>query len=157
MGKFNFKKDLANESKTIDEIASLLEESGAKVLELGHTNKGDILVYFPKNGETAWTEAKEDFGRNQRGEWTGNVALEFMSRQKPSGILVGDSKYWIYKCHYKEDKYKYLWFHRKQLISLIEQKKYKFIANGGDKGSNTMMFIFPLSEFEKVGKEVFTN
>lgn len=154
MGNFNFREDLANESETIQDIAQKLSENDVKVLELGHTNKGDILCEFP-NGETVWTEAKEDFGRNQSGKWTGNVALEFMSRGKASGVLVGDSKYWIYKCHYGEDKYKYLWFHRKNLISLIEQKKYKFIANGGDKDSNTMMFIFSLSEFEKAGKEVF--
>ena len=155
MGNYDFNEDLENESKTINEIVDKLKNSGIEVLKLGHTNHGDIKVRLPKTGEVAWIEVKEDFGK-YKGNWTYNVAVEWFSRNKPSGISNDGSKYWIYKIH-SENGIQYYWFERIEILQLMYDGKYKKTRNGGDKGSNTMMHLYSLPVFTSAGREIWNE
>jgi hypothetical protein len=70
---------------------------------------------------------------------TGNFAIEYECRGKPSGIVTTEADYWIYKL---DDG-----FYQSTvdvLKNLIDEQKYFRMVVGGDRGSYTKMFLFKL-------------
>jgi hypothetical protein len=80
-------------------------------------------------------EVKADF----RSAETGNAAVEFESRGKPSGITVTQADYWV--MNFSGEWYS---IRVEKLLELIGQRKFFREVSGGDRGSNTKMFLFRL-------------
>ena len=146
MGNYDFKRDLAVAKNTEKRVAEILENNyNYEILETNDDNKYDLLL--KDNYDKEFTvEIKEDFMCKH----TGNVALEFKSRGKLSGINVSESDYYIYAIHRKDDV-EYWSFETSALKEAIENNDYFRIVNGGDKGSNTMNYLFKYEEFAKNG------
>lgn len=145
MGKYNFEEDLAVAVKTEQTVAEILVGYyDAKIIEFGKTNSHDIIAEI--DGDSLSFEVKEDFGC----VWSGNVALEYKSRGKLSGINTSKADFYIYVIHAK-DEIVYVQFPTQTLKNMIANKRYFRTANGGDPGSNTMIYLFKYEVFVKYG------
>jgi hypothetical protein len=97
--------------------------------------KYDILVKHNNTGKEYTIEIKEDFMVKD----TGNVTVEYKSRGKFSGLLTTQADFYVYKLHYKEPKYFIM--RVSTLKNAMKDGKYITKVNGGDKGSNTLMWL----------------
>jgi len=141
-GNYNFNQDLQIAQKTEKEISELLEQHNFKTIKFNNDNQYDLLV--EKNNIKYKIEIKEDF---QCGT-TGNVAVEYQSRGKLSGIFTSKSDIYIYKMHLNPTQYFIMT--KQNLLKIIKEKKYFKIVNGGDYGSNTMMYLFKVKELADI-------
>lgn len=148
MAHYNFKKDLAVSKKTEKRVAEILEDLyDAEILEFGDDIRYDILTKI--NDVEVSFEVKEDFMCKK----TGNVSLEFSCRGKPSGIEATEADCFIYVVHTKDDV-EYFLFETETLKEMVERKNYFRIVNGGDKGSNTLNYLFKYEIFDTVGHKL---
>jgi hypothetical protein len=79
---------------------------------------------------------------------TGNFGIEYESWGKPSGIAATTAKYWIHQMYGD-----YYITPTKVVRDMIAQKEYFRTVSGGDKGSNTKMYLFKkncLSRWKKM-------
>lgn len=143
---YNFKKDFEESKTSVKEVCEKLETSfGAKILDLEDTYRYDILAEI--DGRQITFEVKEDF----LCEKTGNVGLEFEYRGRPSGIQTSEADYYVYKLHTKDFGIQFVMHTKDVLLEKIENEKYFRIVNGGDKGSNSMNYLFKYSVFMEDG------
>ena len=149
MGHYNFIQDLEQAKKTEEKVAQLLiKEYGATDISFLNTNEYDISATM--SGAKLTFEIKEDF----MCQFTGNVAVEFASRGKPSGIEVSNADYYVYVIHSKSDGKKiveYLLYRTSELKRMIEDNLYFRIVSGGDPGSNTKNYLFSHDVFVNHG------
>jgi len=151
MGNYNFRKDLKESKNTEQEIGLLLiKKFGANIIEYRNDSKYDILANI--NGVNYTFEIKEDFLSGE----TGNFAIEFACRGKPSGIETTEADFYIYKLHRKEGIV-YTLHSTSAIKRMIKNKKYFRIASGGDKGSNTQIYLFKYNDFVKNGRIIEEN
>jgi len=135
-------------SKTMENVvANYLIERGWGFV--GRNTREDFRYdIIMKNARREYKfELKEDFAC----EKYGNVAVEYECRGKPSGISNTEAELYFYKIHSPTG----IIYHVcsvEQIKKFIEEKKYHRIANGGDIGSNTMMYLFRLSVFLSMPK-----
>lgn len=99
------------------------------------------------NNKELKIECKEDF----LCEKTNNVAVEFSCRNKPSGILTSEADFYIYTVHTKTGII-ILKIKSESLKDAILKKLYFTIVNGGDKGSNSLNYLFKLEKFLEFGE-----
>lgn len=158
MGHYNFARDLENAKLTEKEVSNLLFK------HLGRNPSNTIIVFPPKGKFQAYDvkfrntdtkeeitfEIKEDFYCSR----SGNVAFEYESRGKPSGLVTSTADYIVYKVHTKDDVL-YLLFKAdklKEFLSRLSLKEARFVT-GGDKGSNTRMLLIPLDKVRTIAEE----
>lgn len=142
----DFQRDRLVAVKTEDDIANKLKRMyGARLLEVSRNNEYDLKMVI--QGKVVTIEIKEDFTC----EKTGNVGLEYSCREKPSGISVSKADYYIYKLHTRRGIV-YVMHKTAILKAMIEEKKYFTTVNGGDKGSNSLNYLFKYNEFIKTGQ-----
>ena len=145
MPNYNFNEDLPVAVETEKDVAQILAKIyEARILKFEHSNKYDILARIKGNDYTF--EVKEDFMTCK----TGNVALEFECRGKPSGIQTSQADFYVYKIHGKNGIHYYL-FKKENLLKMISNEVSR-IVNGGDEGSNSMNYLFKYETFIKYGK-----
>ncbi len=145
-GNYSFRKDLPEAKKTEKQIAWLMyTKRGYKCIGERDDNKWD-LEHEDYEGSTFTTEVKED----KRCEETGRVAVEFHSRNKPSGIRVTEADYYIYKV-WKPGGMADVYIMDTETLKEIcvqdteDTPLWLFIDyESGDEGSMTANFIFPL-------------
>ena len=143
---YDFKKDLPVAKKTEDEVADfLVRRYGFLILERSDRKFYDLKL--EKNGKIYLIEIKEDMSCKK----TGNVALEFDCRGKPSGISVTKADSFIYKIH-RPNEIVYLAIKTEALRQLIRDKKHIRIVCGGDVDSHSMNYLFRYDDFVKEGK-----
>ncbi len=133
MAHYNFRRDLEIGQQAEKEAAEKLKKYFNCDIEFNHDSRYDIKTTLGHISRTY--EVKTDLLCGK----TGNLALEYECRGKPSGITTTEADYWIYKL---DDG-----FYRistKELKNLIAVGKYSRMVTGGDKGSNTKMFLFKL-------------
>jgi hypothetical protein len=148
MPNYDFRTDLPIAEKTEHEIANLLREHyNAVILSYCHNNKYDILAKI--NGKNFTFEVKEDFTC----ERTGNVGVEYSSWGRMSGIATSKADFYIYKIHTHAGVRVFI-FKTKTIKDMIERKEYSRVVNGGDKGSNSMNFLFAYDVFTSHGKRI---
>lgn len=147
MGNYNFDKDLLTAKKTEKYVGDLIMSKGATAIAYNHDGDYDLMVRM-RSGEVITFEIKEDFMTGK----TGNIALEFESRGKPSGIQTSKADFYIYVTHMKDCIVQYTLFHTPTLKEIIKSKLYTSIITGGDEGSQTRFYIFKDSVFLKNGK-----
>tara|TARA_R110002111_G_scaffold64386_1_gene106037 strand:- start:251 stop:616 length:366 start_codon:yes stop_codon:yes gene_type:complete len=84
--------------------------------------------------------------KTERDIWkkTGNIAIEFESRGKPSGIAVTEAKWWVHVLADEEDDYCMLLFPTDKLKK-IARKHFSKAINGGDNDTSKFVLL-PLNE-----------
>lgn len=146
MGNYNFKRDLETAKVTEEEYAAILASKYAiEIREVGNTTYEYDIKAFDGVKELLF-EIKEDFMSGD----TGNVAVEFSCRGKPSGIETTKSDFYVYKIH-RPGKIVYLLINVKKLRRAIEDHLYFRVVNGGDAGSNTLCYLFKYNKFLELG------
>ena len=151
MPNYRYNDDKAIADATEREIARNFETRyGHRVVAYDHTNKYDLEIVTRK-GKVFTVEVKEDFICNR----TGNIGLEFECRGKPSGISVSKSSHYVYKVHCPDGMIRFYIIKTDELRKMIEEKSYSRVVSGGDKGSNSMNYLWPLGVFAKSATQIF--
>lgn len=144
MAHYNFRKDLVESEVSVKRTVQLLEAKGAKLLETCFTKDYDIKMFI--NDRELTVEVKHDIMSTK----TGNVAIELMSRDKPSGITTSKADMWVYQIG--EDFYA---ISRAQLQKEAGKTGYR-IVNGGDKNTSVIILI-PVTKFVSLCKKLNDN
>ncbi|MCC6723641.1 MAG: hypothetical protein IT258_03975 [Saprospiraceae bacterium] len=145
MAHYNFKKDLVDGQAAELEVAQrLMARLGIPADDIEHsTSKGYDLKIISKG----WTfEVKNDLMAHQ----TGNVAIEYESRGKPTALAATTAEFWVYKFAGQFFAFRTETLKRK----IFEEKQYFKAVTGGDAGSNTKMYLVKVEELKKWGKEI---
>jgi len=149
MGKYKFALDIEVAQETEKQIAKLLQsELDCEIVKFGNTSDYDILV--TKDGIERTIEVKEDF----LSKTTGNLALEYESRGKLSGISVSKADYYLYKVYLNYGIAEYWIIETDKLKSMVKFELFFKKVSGGDVGSNTKIYLFKLFEFKKFAVEI---
>ncbi len=129
-GNYNFDKDISIGERGEDILIEKLAMLNFKFLNKNKDYRYDYKMLYD-NREITYEQKTDMFPRD-----TGNMVIEFQSRGKWSGISVTEADYFVYYfAHFGE-----VWNIRvedlRKLINYINPP----IANGGDLGSNTLMY-----------------
>ena len=81
--------------------------------------------------------------KSERGMWmkTGNIAIEYQSYGKPSGIKATESDYWFHNLCIGDDIFCTLIFDVPKLKQLIEKLDFKKSVSGGDHNASRMWLV----------------
>ena len=81
--------------------------------------------------------------KSERDVWqkTGNIAIEYESYGKPSGINSTESDYWFHNLCIGKDTFATLVFETKNLKRIIENLDYKRSVSGGDHMASKMYLL----------------
>ncbi len=149
MGNYKFALDLETAQETEKQISKLLQsELNCKIVKFGSNADWDILI--SKDGAEKTIEVKEDFLSKD----TGNLAVEFESRGKLSGISISKADYYLYKIYLSLGMSEYWIIDTKKLKSMIKFELFLRKVSGGDKGSETKMYLFKIPVFKKFATEI---
>jgi len=91
MGKYNFKEDLPESEASVNQVIEFLKEEGCTDIQTNDDGRYDIS-YTTRDGRQRTAEVKHD----QMWDKTGNVAIEYRSRGKASGIATSKADTWFY-------------------------------------------------------------
>jgi hypothetical protein len=72
---------------------------------------------------------------------TGNIAIEFESYGKPSGINATESDYWFHNLAVNDEVYCTLVFETKVLKKIVEELDDHRIVSGGDNWASKMYLV----------------
>lgn len=141
MGRYNFQLDLATAKETEKEAVEKLHKwLKIKNVHFNRDYKYDFRLEFEDGTNPRTYEVKEDFQCGQ----TGNTVVEYECRGKDSGITTTEADYWIYK--FDDGFYQ---ISVPKLRQVIKEQLYFREVVGGDRGSNTKMYLFRLSTLKK--------
>ncbi len=145
MAHYNFKNDLVDGQAAGAEVAQrLIDRLGIDINDIERCQSKDYDLKIISKG---WTfEVKNDLMAHQ----TGNVAIEYESRGKPTALAATTAEFWVYKFAGQFFAFKTETLKRK----IFEEKQYFKAVTGGDAGSNTKMYLVKVAEFVKWGKEI---
>lgn len=81
--------------------------------------------------------------KTERGMWTttGNIAIEFESYGKPSGINATESDYWFHRLAVEDDVYCTLVFDTQTLRKIVQKLDNHRIVKGGDNWASKMYLV----------------
>ena len=81
--------------------------------------------------------------KSERDVWqrTGNIAIEYESYGKPSGIEATESDYWFHNLCIGEDVFATLVFDTKSLKRIINNLDHKKSVSGGDNNASRMYLL----------------
>lgn len=145
MAHYNFKKDLQEAQVVEQEVLTKLQILIPELtnLQLSTCREFDISADWQDRKVTF--EVKNDLMAAK----TGNAAIEYECRGKPSGIAVTKADYLVYKI-----KARYYIFRTKEVKQkLFEEAIFSKKVAGGDVGSNTRMFLVKVPVFKSWGTE----
>ena len=103
------------------------------------------------SGTLAGREIKFEVKWDLKATQTGNVAIEYESRGRPSGLSVTQADYLLYKLGQGA------WYLLETAVlsrKLFDEKDYFRRVTGGDKGSGTKMFLVKVSAFSQWGERL---
>lgn len=149
MGNYNFEDDLG-ETQVKEKlfVQKMTDRYDTKLIgDFGRDYKWDFILKSPKDGSLRKFEMKSDSMA-----WkTGNFAMEYESRGKPSGVSRTLADYYVYEVE-RGNLSDYWLISTEEVKNMIESKFYHRKVVGGDPGSNTKMYLFRLELLEKYGK-----
>ena len=154
MANYDFGKDLVNAKKTENDISTKLvdwlkDKVDISVTLLEESDHSRYDLKYDIGGVIKTFEVKEDFMCKS----TGNVAVEFHSRGKDSGIAVTEADFYVYRIHQNDGVFDYI-MPVKELKRIIDEEKYFRVVNGGDVGSNTHCYLFKLNEIQEISIKI---
>ena len=81
--------------------------------------------------------------KSERGMWqkTGNIAIEYESYGKPSGIAATESDYWFHNLCIDDETFCTLVFDTDSLKKIIDNLDYKRSVSGGDHNASKMYLV----------------
>ena len=81
--------------------------------------------------------------KSERDMWqrTGNIAIEYQSYGKPSGIDATESDYWFHNLCIGDDTFCTLVFNTESLKKIIKNLDYKKSVSGGDHNASRMYLL----------------
>lgn len=144
MANYIFSKDLAVAQRTEEKIAEVLSRVTGSTIKMLNDNR-DYDILMERKGRDYYIEVKEDFMAAK----TGNIAVEYECRGKPSGISTSKSDVYAYMIHESNVKQVLYLTDTKKLKEAINKRMFFREVSGGDAGSNTRMYLFR--------KDVFTG
>jgi hypothetical protein len=142
LGVYNFNIDLPNAEKITDLFEQLLKESGYTVQRAPnhYFPDWDVKATHPISGRIMTFEVKFDEMSSQ----TGNVAIEYECRGKPSGIKITKAICWV---QYFDDAFHIVMTETlKTRIPIISFRD----VTGVDPGSNTKMYLIEKDKFKAI-------
>jgi hypothetical protein len=89
--------------------------------------------------------------KSERGMWTdtGNIAIEYMSYGKPSGLSATEADYWFHNLCIDDDVYATLVFKTDNLKKIIKLMDNPRQITGGDHNASKMFLLNIQSLFDK--------
>jgi len=139
----NFIRDLRLAQKGEKQVASLLKQAGFRVRGFNDTYTHDFLIQVGK--DKLHIEIKEDF----MCERTGNIAVEYECRGRASGVATTKADFIIYRIHTPAG-IRHSVSRVELLQTMISNKVYSRQVTGGDPGSNTRMYLFPIAYWQAI-------
>ena len=108
--------------------------------------KFDIDLTYGKVREKMVAEMLQDKKievKSERDMWmrTGNIAIEYESYGKPSGISATESDYWFHNLCIGDDVFATLVFSTDSLKRIIDNLDYKKSVSGGDNNASRMYLL----------------
>jgi len=145
MAHYQFNKDLEDGHKAEEEVLEKLAtyfKVKKEDIERCHNKDFDLSI----SGLRLTFEVKNDLMAAQ----TGNIAIEYECRGKPTGLATSKAGFWIYKFAGS------LWVVPTAVLrqKLLIEKRYFRQVSGGDKGSNTKMFLVKTTAFKSWGYQL---
>lgn len=146
MTKFNFKNDLKRGQIGENLIKKLFEQKGIKVDTNTSKDYKTLKEYDLLLNNMVKVEVKTDYLLGK----TPNFCIEIECNNKPSGITSTKSILFIYIA--PELKKIYV-FKTKDLLKLVNDKKYKRLVNGGE-GNRAKLALFPFNTVVNEAKKI---
>lgn len=143
MANLNFKQDLklGNDGETTVRI--FLESQGAKFIDSNNDNKYDLKMMV--KGLEKTYEIKTDVKVAPLFD-TGNIFIEYESRNKPSGIATSKADWFVTYFLFLNE----LWFIKTEsLRKLILENEYPIFKDAGDLGSATNGYLLKRKDVKK--------
>jgi len=108
--------------------------------------KFDIDLQYGKVREQQIADMLQDKKievKSERGMWqrTGNIAIEYESYGKPSGIASTESDYWFHNLCIDDGTFCTLVFKTESLKKIIDNLDYKRSVSGGDHNASKMYLV----------------
>jgi hypothetical protein len=149
MANYNFNKDIEIGEAGEGIVRLDLESVGGKFIGDNKNNTHDLVMEMPKRNDDGYNmvsyEIKTDvFCRPDLD--TGNIFVEFESRNKSSGVVVSKADWFVnYFKHFRE-----IWYIKTdELRELIKSNNFKTTEFSGDLNSNTKGYLIPRYQFKK--------
>jgi hypothetical protein len=140
-GSYNFKKDIILGEEGEEFIKEFLIKKDFVFISDNKNNNFDLIMSY--EGREFKYEIKTDVLISKEND-TGNLVVEFESRNKPSGISITKADYFVYFI----PKLGEIWNIRvDKLKELINKNNFKKVI-GGDVGSNTKMYLIKREKFK---------
>ena len=81
--------------------------------------------------------------KSERGMWmkTGNIAIEYESWRKPSGIMATESDYWFHNLCVGDKEFCTLVFKTDVLKTIVDKLDYFKTVSGGDNNASKMYLV----------------
>ena len=98
--------------------------------------QGEIVVGEIQEGEKTEVKSERDIWQK-----TGNIAVEYESYGKKSGIKATESDYWFHNLCMGDEVYATLVFRTDVLRRIIESLDYTKSVNGGDHNASRMYLL----------------
>lgn len=142
VGNYNFKIDIKTGEQGEDFIKNFLISKGFKFISKNNNYKYDLLMSY--NDVNYTYEIKTDVLLSDKKD-TGNIVVEFESRNKPSGVSTSQADYYVYYI----PAFKEVWNIKMDALKrLISSENFR-IVSGGDKKSNTKMYLINRNKYKK--------
>lgn len=137
-GQYDFQKDIKTGEQGEEFVKEHLINSGFKFIKNHKGKEYDLLMSFKEK------QVKYEIKTDVYPKDTGNIAIEFECRNKPSGINVTESDYFVtYFPMFKE-----IWnIKTDKLKHLIQENSFRQTEASGDDGSNTKLYLINKKEF----------
>lgn len=108
--------------------------------------KFDLDLEYGKVREQAVADMLQDKKievKSERDVWqnTGNIAIEYESYGKPSGIAATEADYWFHNLCIGDDIFATLVFDTESLRRIIDNLDYKRSVSGGDHNASKMYLL----------------
>jgi hypothetical protein len=141
-GKYNFKEDKLTGEQGEEFITEFMTNIGYNFISDNKNNKYDLLMSF--RGRQIKYEIKTDVLLSPERD-TGNIVVEFECNGKLSGISVTEAEFYVYYIPKLNEIWNIKMDNLKKLIELNDFRE----VTGGDKGSDTKMYLINRSKFKK--------
>jgi hypothetical protein len=122
-----------------------LEEIGVKPIKKDR-KKFDLDLQYGSIREEKVAEMLTDKKievKSERGMWmkTGNIAIEYESWRKPSGIMATESDYWFHNLCVGDNEFCTLVFKTDVLKTIVDKLDYFKTVSGGDNNASKMYLV----------------
>lgn len=126
-------------------VTTSTEETGLTPTKKNR-KKFDLDLKYGKVREQMISEMLQDKKievKSERGMWmtTGNIAIEYESYGKPSGIEATEADYWFHNLCVKDDVFATLVFKTDNLKKIIKNLDYVKTVKGGDNYASKMYLL----------------